>query len=464
MYASALMIGGLCHGMIYVAGMSYVHIRAGAYRVQRVAFLHIVYLFGVATTAHSVHAYNKEYVEPREDGLWKHATNPISYHFFGYSGLAVIVLVINFLLQGRLYNARAPMDPKVSVANGKFDNFKSTLGMPVMQAIAAKPDTFNQLKVTKVMLTSKLTGGLLFNNLFIGLVMYSQRQLFTGDGEEFSFITHYMVIVGLVFGYGASFFVQLKWLFIPGTFLHCILLIIALSLYTVERYVASTVFMWLFYIVIGIVYLVPDNGLMEVAPLQYYEAVLGVGYCFEAVPLMIASYMMNRGLPAEPKSLWIAGGVSMTGLIVAAILMIFWFPDTLRKGIIEIQYMLLYPNKIINIRPPVAPVQETVTLDLESPPKHGPIVEEKPVQIMPVVPDVPYPEVRPVHPIAHEEVPYPEVKPSVGIQSGAAVTMDEVNGSALYPGPSLAAVATATAPTLATIETTDIYAEKGKAD
>lgn len=433
--------------------MSYVHIRAGSFRVQRIAFLHVVYLFGIATTAHSVHEYNKDYAEPRDDRFWAHANHPIAYHFFGYSALAVIVLLLNFIFQGRLYNGKALLDPKMSVANGKLDHFKSALGMPIIQGIAEKPDTFNQLKVTKIMLTSKLTGGLAFNNLLIGLVFYAQRQLFT-DNEELSFIVHYMTIIGLVFGFVASFFIQLKWIFIPGTFLHCIILIVALSLYTGGSYVAATVFMWLFYILVGIVYLVPDVGLMEVAPLQYYDSLLGIGYCFEAVPLMIASHMMNQYFPVEPKSLWIAGGIAIAGLLIACILMIFWYPDTLRRSILDIQYMLLYPGKSINIRP-VAPVQESVTVGLDSPPvtRYPPTMEEKPAFVpiqAPVAPTVTHPEVQPVAP----NVPYPDVTtPVQGITP--AVTMDAVNEINKYPGPPAEVIAKP-----AIIETTEIYPAK----
>lgn len=456
--------------MIYVAGMCYVHARAGDFRIQRVAFLNIMYVIGIASTAHSVHKYNKAYVVPREDGLWQFANHPIAYHFFAYSGAAIIVLLVNFLLNGRLYNGKAIMDNKLSLANGKNDNFKSTLGMPVIQGIAEKPAILHQLKVVKFLLSSKLTGGMLFNSLFVGLVFFTQRTIFTGENADLSFIIFYMVLVGLLFGYVASFFIQMKWIFIPGTFLHVVLMIIALAMYTTENYIATTIFLWLFYIIAGVCYVVPDNALMETSPLSYYEAFAGIGYCFEGVPLMIGAFKINDYFPPTSTHLWISAGIAMAGLLLAAVGMIFTYPNTFRRGHIDIQYMLIYPNKDINIRPVQPPTHDTVTVDLDYrptqpstyPPPPPPAANgiEKP-SITPVqppsVPDVPYPEVVPSTSVP-TKLPYPEVQtPSVGIQGATA------NGDAsksLYPlppaddGPRTAVAAAAV------IETTDMYPEK----
>lgn len=422
-YSTALIIGGFCHGMIYVAGMAYVHVRTGAFRVQRIAIIHIVYLCAVAATAHAVHEFHKDNVEPRADGRWEFANKPIAYLLFGTSGLAIVLMLVHFLMHGRLYNSKAIGDAKLSAGNAKCDNFKSTLGMPVIQRIADAPNFCNQIKLMKSTLSSKLTGGLIFNNLIIGVVWYSQRQLFTGEYEEYGFAIHYMALVGLFFGIAASFYIPMKWIFIPGTLLHCILLITALSLYTVELYIGATMFLWLFYIIAGVVYFIPDIILMEAAPLSFYESVLGVGYCFEAVPLLIATYMINQTFPVQPYSAWIAGGIAMAGLIIASIGMIFWYPNTYRRGHIDIQYMLLYPGVVIDgprgpssssPRPTVPAVGPGDGPWMPRPPG-GNAPPTVPVPF-PIVEKVPMPIQPPVAPTP--QVPYPEVQ---GIQAAATV-------------------------------------------
>lgn len=450
-YSSALIVGGFCHGWIYVTGMSYVHIRAGSFRVQRIAFLHIVYLLGVASTAHWVHLFQKDEEEPRDDGRWENANLPIAYLFFGYSGAAIIIMVLHFLFQGRLYESCSLGDEKMALANGRNDNFKSTLGMPVIQGIAEKPSYMNQFKVMKLWLSGKLTGGLIFNNLLIGLVFYAQSKLFTGENEHYGYLIHYIVIVGVIFGYFASFVIEMKWMFIPATFLHCTLLIVAMSLYTTGRYIGATVFMWLFYIIAGSVYFIPDIALMETAPVAFYETLLGIGYCFEAVPLMIATYMTNQYLiPISTQSLWISGSICIAGLVLAAIGMIFWHPNTFRKGLLDIQYMLLYPGTLFNITTngPEAP---TVTINLGNAPPLGMAPPGSPSKDY--IPKIQ--PITPVQPSVHQvdEVPYPEVHQN-GIQ--AAVAVEKTNGA--YPGPPGAGeeLSNGSAKT-AIVETTDIH-------
>lgn len=413
-YASALMIGGFSHGLIYVAGMCYVHVRAGPFRAQRIGLLLIMYTLAIATNAHAIHEYEKDYAEPRDDGLWAHATKPVAYHFFAFSGATLVVLLINFLLQGRLYDYKLIQDDKLNLANAKCDNFKSTLGAPVLQAIAPKAEHFHQLKVTKVLLLAKLKGGMAFNNLFLGVVFYASTKLFTGEDEQYTFVIHYLMLLGVLFGFLASFFMQLKWIFIPSTFIQCTLLIVGLSLYSGGNYVTATVFMWLFYMILGVGYVVPDVGLMEVAPLPFYETLAAVGYCFEAVPMMIATYFMNYSFPPGGAHLWAAGGVLILGILLGAIGMIFWYPETLRRGHIDIQYMVLYPGKVINVRTPPPPGSTTVDI-LPAPHPNAPTTT------------LPAPTPIPVQPPVAPPVPYPDV------QKVPVISVTDSNSSSLYP-------------------------------
>lgn len=428
MYSSALIVGGFCHGMIYVSGMAYVHVRAGMFRVQRIAFLHIVYLFGVAATSHYIHEHarwNEAENELEEgDNRWTDANKPIAHLFFGFSGIAIVVMLLHFLLQGRCYDATRFGDDEMQLANAKGDNFKSTLGMPVMRGLAEKPGYMAQFKVAKLWLSGKLTGGLIFNNLLIGVVFFSQKQLFPEDHNQYGFLIHYLVIIGLFLGYGASFFVPLKFMFVPVTFLHCVLLIIAMALYTGGHYIFALLFMWLWYIIVGTVYFVPDVALMETSHVQVYETILGIGYCFEAVPLMIATFMTNQYLiPISTDSMWIAGSISIAGLVLASIGMIFWNPITLRRSLLDIQYMLLYPGQLENIRKPDT---ENLTVTWGSAPQGS---VPKDIVLNPIV----TPQVPVVN--GGHEVPYPEVKPTQPSVQGIQAAVVPNGTTTHYPSP-----------------------------
>lgn len=383
MQASAVMVGAVGHGIVYITGLSYIHIRSEGFRVPRIAMCHVMYLTGLATTAHSLHEFDEDWFERRPDGMWDYAHLPLGYHLLAYPALALTFVGMLFLLQGRLFDYRKILDYKLSVADMKADNFKSTLSAPVRQGSVPKADTFNQLKLTNVMLFSKLKGGLFANNMLIMVASIGSRELFAGNSEH-GYIIHYFSLLGLIFGFFASYFIQLKVLFIPSAVGYLSMVLVAVTLFTTDNPISSGVFLWLFFLIIGISIHLPDVGLMEVAPISYYELFLSLGYAVEAVPLIIATYLTNRDVEDYTTSLWIGTSLLVAGLVLVIITMFFWYPNTLKKTALDIQFQILYKDKIIAVHPAV-PEVEIINVELGGP--------------------IPYPEVTPIPQQPNENTP-----------------------------------------------------------
>uniref|UniRef100_A0A7G3ADZ9 Putative conserved plasma membrane protein n=1 Tax=Lutzomyia longipalpis TaxID=7200 RepID=A0A7G3ADZ9_LUTLO len=346
----AIYLGAVGHGIVYIAGLSYIHFRAAGRRSFRLALCHVVYIVGYATTVHGHFIYG-----------------PLGWMYTGgsfvlYSASSgLLFFLINELLHGLgVYDYKKCLDSELHLANEKKDNFRDALipetdrrstdtnywatrlNVPPIVFTPTKKMRLQQQNIlTLGLIFSKITNALVFLEIFIGFAFLTSSFI----GSNIGFIHLYFLLGGIIFGCVISLTVNAKHLHIVYTMALTICLLTASVLYSVQHYDESGVFFWLFYFFLGFGYFLPDIGILDITNLQYTEGALASGYFIQYAIVALTRFghwKYPENIPQSESLLWqYTGsfvGICLLLLIVIAIL----YPKTLNFSLLDIQWAILY--------------------------------------------------------------------------------------------------------------------------
>ncbi|GAB0086227.1 hypothetical protein DMENIID0001_002320 [Sergentomyia squamirostris] len=354
-----LFFGGLGHGMVFISGLCYVHFRSkdDGYRVFRTGFCHLAHLGGFTLVAHLTAPYldlNSNNVVYRAG--WIILTGSI---------LAICALLFNQLLHScGLFNYRSSRDPAVENANDVSDHFKSTLGFN--ETLTKEPNTTRQTLLSLLALTTKLTN-LTFNyHVFLYFTAITIHYLLR-DNDFFQhhglhYLKYYFGLLGLIVGLIASLFLNYKLIYMKSLGATFLAFIIGTSLFTTEHPGMAGISFWLMYFSLGVGLFIPDIQIMEVSNMRLTELMLAKGYIIENTVVCTILFLFHRhpymlfrgGIEAIG---WTHGGTFAGLFLLLLILYIIYFPSTFRKGLITIQYLVLYDQE----EKPVVPAKHPTT-------------------------------------------------------------------------------------------------------
>lgn len=359
----ALFICAIATGIVYVAGLSYVNIRAEKQeRHMRIALCHAWKMIGFGIVF-SLYLYLLEGTgSPVGDTLNKFY-QIIGYIILASSGIFIVLLLLNEYRQrqGLIYNYRDCLDHDNSIAN----NYCKLLSKnevivernPTVSAAGMWKSTENLLPRNKKNFTNLWTIYLMLPKLH-GAVMFH----------------FFLVTITFAASDGYIYWIYAKgivvWIMVIGSINGCFLLRImqGAKVYTLTSTIAITslgvsyiffnnknqiitIFLWIYFFATSTSIAVPDISLMEVAKIRFSEGALAIGFFLEIIPIAVLQstqrdaydlahydwYTNQYYLPAIISTIVI--------LVVTSLVYQLHMPNTHNKSLLQIQNELLKSKK-----------------------------------------------------------------------------------------------------------------------
>ncbi|XP_055681635.1 uncharacterized protein LOC129789043 [Lutzomyia longipalpis] len=362
-----LFFGGMGHGMVFVTGLCYIHFRSkdDGFRVIRTGFCHLVHLGGLMIFVHTTSQYVYLQTSASRNVVVYRAGWIITAGSIGALG----ALVLNEILHCMgMYNYKKCRDTFLEDANDISDHFKSTLGFNDPDSVTQQPNNRRQFLLSVLALCLKITNITFNYHIFIYFTLATTQYLLTEPYESlfahmYHYIKYYFGLLGLIIGLIASCFLSYKLIFMKSLGATFLAILIGVSLFTTEHTGMAGISFWLMYFSLGIGLFIPDVAIMEVSNIRLTELFLAKGYIVENTVLNIILFIFQRHtymLFGERTLMaigWNSGGPFVALFLLILILFIVFWPQTFRRGLITIQYIVLYDRE----DKPAVPVKPVTT-------------------------------------------------------------------------------------------------------
>ncbi|XP_055681642.1 uncharacterized protein LOC129789048 [Lutzomyia longipalpis] len=330
--------GGLGHGIVYITGLSYIHFRSSAdgKRIIRMGMCHFMNILGMAIMAHLGADVFKE--EVKRAGGWIILIE---------ATLAIIVLIINEILHLKdFYNYRECLDGSVKEANMRRDNFQSAIGV-VSETPHDAPNTHNQLKLTVLSVSMKITNAMLTHIPFVYFTNIAIANLLERE-KYLEFMMFYFAVIGMILSMLMSLKFSIRFIYMNQKFAIIPPMIIGFSLMTAGRFSLAAVGFWFFFMHLGQAAFCPDVSILELSDIRYSELMLSLGYCVESIITAITLFLFHQYPSAMQfdnlvAAMWtnfgIFGPISLILLLSCRFLKL---SATTKKSILDIQRLVLF--------------------------------------------------------------------------------------------------------------------------
>lgn len=352
-------MSAIANGIVYVAGLSYINIRAEKQeRPMRIALCHAWKLIGFSIVLTiCIRTLN---------GQGSSITTfyeMIGYILLGTSFIFVLCLIVNEYRQrqGLLYNYKDCLDLDNAIANNYCKLFSKNEVIiernPTVSASGMWKSTENLLPKNKknytnlwtiYMMLPKLHGALLFHYLLVIITFAETPKLF--EWEYSNGIVSWVIAVGSVIGcILLRYFNGTKVYSLTSVFAIIFMGVVYAFAYTNNKYLI--IFLWLYFFVASIAVAVPDTALMEISKIRFSEGALAIGYFVEIIPIAALQATQNNAITSRPDILYneksfLAISIStIVILVVTSILYQLHMPNTWNKSLLQIQNELLKYKK-----------------------------------------------------------------------------------------------------------------------
>lgn len=328
LFTCGCIIGGIGCGLIYVPGLSYLHIRTESmYRLQKVGWCYVIMVLG---TLFPMYQFGLQMPE-RNLHMFSH------YIMYGSVFNVVLFLLNEVLHLVAVYNYKRCLDPVLALGDAAADNFEGILTAP-KRADVKLASRNRQYTPVLVMMVASTVFGYVMNRSF--RMQATLTQLTLVNAFNSFFIKYSMLVVGALIGMAImATLPTIKYCY--GVALYCLTLstlMMTMGIYTEALQSAAIAFLVL-YTLAGLVMFVPDFAIMETASLRKYELALGVSVLFQKIPGVVSTYVGNY---MHVSKLYIYAGQLLCICVALGTLVILRYPDTLKRSQIEVQYMMMY--------------------------------------------------------------------------------------------------------------------------
>jgi hypothetical protein len=302
----ALFISAIATGIVYVAGLSYVNIRAEKKeRPMRIAVCHAWKTIGFGAVV-SIYMYLLD-----DTGYPTNDTLNLFYQILGYaiigsSAVFIFLLIINEFRQrqGIIYNYKDCLDHDNAIANNYCKLFSKHEVIiernPTVSAAGLWKSTENLLPQNKpnytnwwtvYLLLPKLHGAVMFHYLLMSMTLGLSHAYV--DGIIGLGITLWIMMIGAILGcVWLRFFEGSKLFSLTSTFA-VTALGVSFVFYKNENQ-TGVICLWIYYFSVSIASAVPDICLMEIAKIRFSEGALAVGFFLEIIPIAVLQSLQRE--------------------------------------------------------------------------------------------------------------------------------------------------------------------------
>lgn len=321
-------IGGIGSSMVYISGLTYIHIRTSSYkyRLQKVGLCHLFLVLGLVAP---VYEYGLDV---------DHSDLKIFSKYIYFMSIANLVMIVFNEISHTvgLYNYKCCREAELQAANLVGDEFHSLIERPAEKDGLVKRRQ-QQYLLEVMTVGSKFVFGFLFNRSFRIYATMAQLTL-TNDFNSY-FIKYLTIFFGTTFG----LFVSTQLPTVKYYFRCCLFgIMISASLAAIclhfETLKAAAFFFLIMYLMFGVGLFVPDFAIMEVSSLRRYELYLSLGQVLDKIPIIISTYLGDH----SNKALYYVytGQLALMALLIAVISK--KYPVTLGRTQVGVQYLILY--------------------------------------------------------------------------------------------------------------------------
>jgi hypothetical protein len=359
-----LFISAIATGIVYVAGLSYVNIRAEKQeRPMRIAICHAWKMIGFGAVL-SIYIYLLDDTGfPTNDTLTRFY-KILGYAIIGSSAVFIFLLILNEFRQrqGIIYNYRDSLDNDNAIANNYCKLFSKNEVIiernPTVSAAGLWKSTENLLPKNKPNYTNlwtiylmlpKLHGAVMFHYLLVSMtlgVSHSYVDQIYGIG-----IAVWIMILGAIVGCFVLRFFQGSKVFSLTSTIAVTSLGVTYVFYKNENQGAFAICLWIYYFAVSIASAIPDSSLMEVSKIRFSEGALAIGYCLEIVPIAVLQ-SLQRDAHLVVGYYWYTDKYylpliisTIVILVVTSMLYLLHMPNTQNKSLLQIQNELLKYKK-----------------------------------------------------------------------------------------------------------------------
>lgn len=351
----ALFISVIANGIVYVAGLSYVNIRAEKKeRPMKIALCHAWKVVGIALVL-SLFVYG---VNNNPD--IKVFYRVIGYIIIGSSAIFICLLMFNEFSQrqGLLYNYRDCLDHDNAIANNYCKLFSRNEVIiernPTVSSAGLWKSTENLLPRSKenytnwwtvFLLLPKLHGSITFHWLLMYFTMAFSTQYL--EWNYSAAVLFWIMAGGSILGVILLRFFNSAKVYAIASILGVTMLAITYAFYKLE-YKEIAITLWVYFLTVSIASAVPDLALMEVAKIRFSEGALAVGFFLEIITIAVLQYVQVKYIfnPDLFEKHFLATLImAMVILVVTSVLYQLFMPNTSNKSLLQIQNELLKYKK-----------------------------------------------------------------------------------------------------------------------
>lgn len=321
-------IGGIGSSMVYISGITYIHIRTSSYRyrLQKIGLCHLFLIIGLIAPVY-------------EFGLdVDNADLKIFSKYMYFVSLANICTILaNELCQiFKIYDYKRCREAELQAANEAGDEFESLVNRPTERDGLLKQRQ-QQYLLEVLTIGSKFVFGFLFNRSF--RIYATLAQLTMTNGFNSFFIKYLAVFFGITFGlFVTTQLPTIKHYFRCALFGIIISAFLAALTLGLEAMRGAAFFYLTMYLMFGVGLFVPDFAIMEVSSLKRYELYLSIGVVLEKIPIIISTYLGDH---SNITLLYVyTAQLVLMGALVAV--MAKKYPVTLGRTQVGVQYLILY--------------------------------------------------------------------------------------------------------------------------
>lgn len=361
--------------MVYIAGLSYVNIRAERQeRAMRIAVCHAWKMIGFALVL-TLYLFFLDENGVAIDGTLSNFNRTIGYIIIGSSGIFVLLMLLNEFRQrqGLLYNYRDCLDHDNAIANNYCKLFSKNEVLiernPTVSAAGLWKSTENLLPRNKknftnywtlLLMLPKLHGAILFHYFTVTIAFAASAEYV--DWYYSRGIVVWIMAFGAVVG---CFWLRLMHNAKVFT-ISSIVALIALGVSFVFQRTSNPVISicyWIFFLAASMATSVPDGALMEISKIRFSEGALAVGFFWEIIPIAVLQSLQReahlQGEEYTDKYFLAVMISSIVILLIASMLYQLFMPNTHNKSLLQIQNELLKYKKFFafdfdkDVNPPV---------------------------------------------------------------------------------------------------------------
>lgn len=359
----ALFLCAIANGIVYIAGLSYVNIRAEKQeRPMRVALCHAWKMIGFAVVL-TLYLFLLSDDGVPVEGTLTEFYQIIGYVFIGTSGIFISLVVVNEFRQrqGIIYNYKDCLDHDNAIANNYCKLFSRNEVIversSTVSAAGLWKSTENLLPRNKKNYTNlwtlylmlpKLHGAVMFHYLLVSITLLNSRGYV--DWQFSKGLVVWIMAGGAIIGCVVLRFMNGARVYVITSAFGIMFMGIAYAFFYLENDI-MIIFLWLYFASVSVATAVPDISLMEIAKIRFSEGALAVGYFIEIVTIAVlqstqrsAIILTEFGWYNEKYFLPIAVSTIVI-LVLTSLLYQLHMPNTFDKSLLQIQNELLKYKK-----------------------------------------------------------------------------------------------------------------------